>query len=54
MDWIFGLFIFCCGCFVGFALSCILSADGMDSERDYYYNLGMEAARREIENEKTV
>lgn len=52
MNWLGGLILFVSGALFGVVLSGILAASGKDSEMEYYYNLGKEAAKKEMQNGK--
>ena len=54
MDWVVAVLAFFLGSFFGIVFSGVLSASGREADKEYFYNLGKEDARMEIENEKTV
>lgn len=54
MEWVIIILAFFLGAFFGIVFSGVLSASGMEADKEYFYNLGKEDARMEIENEKTV
>ena len=54
MDLLVYVLIFFSGAFFGLVLSGILSAAGREVDKEYFYNLGKEDARKEMQDEMPV